>query len=422
MHVPALQKAAARLEQTWFNPLLKKEGGFTDGLVSEKQITDAENRLLRFAGYLAEAFPETAETGGIIESPLRETPAMKAALEQTFRTCIPGRLFLKMDSHLPAAGSIKARGGFHEVLKHAEELALSHGMVRITDDYREFASEPFRQFFSKYTIQAGSTGNLGLSIGIMSAKLGFRVVIHMSADAKQWKKDLLRERGCTVIEYDTDYCAAVANGRKLSDENPYSYFVDDENSVDLFTGYAVAGRRLQKQLAEMQLPVDREHPLFVYLPCGIGGAPGGIAYELKRIFGNAVHCFFEEPVNACCMLAGMASGLHDAISVYDIGLDGKTLADGLAVGRPSAFAGRAVEERLSGISTVRDDRLLPLKNLLLETEQIYIEPSSCAAYGTLIRRADMAEYIRRQNLDSFMEQAVHIVWATGGSLVPLSLR
>ena len=423
---PLLGEAAKGNEVLWVNPAKRCFADIRGGLeLGMKDIDDAEARLKRFAPFIMKCFPETADRGGIIESPLREISSMKALLNDKYGAGLKGRLMLKMDSHLAIAGSVKARGGIYEVLKHTEDLALEAGILKKEDDYAKLADPSAREFFSQYTVQVGSTGNLGMSIGIMSAAVGFKVKVHMSADARQWKKDLLRSHGVTVIEYESDYSAAVKEGRKLSDADPKSYFVDDENSRTLFLGYAVAAKRLKAQLDTEGVTVDGEHPLFVYIPCGVGGAPGGISFGLKEVFGDAAHCFFVEPVQAPCMLTGMLTGLHNGISVQDIGLSGKTHADGLAVGRPSGFVGRFIEPMLSGEFTVNDAKLYDYMRDLLDTEGVFLEPSACAAFqGAALMQSSEAgsSYIASEGLADRMKDAVHIAWATGGSLVPGAVR
>lgn len=395
-----IQKLKSQEEFLWVNPKLTSFAQADYGYpLSAQQVEDAAQRLERFAPLLARLFPET--DNGIIESHLSPIPNMQKTMG------IPGKMLLKRDDSLPVAGSVKARGGIYEVLKHTEELALQAKLITPDSDYSILADH--RAFFSRYSMQVGSTGNLGMSIGIMSAAIGYNAIVHMSADARQWKKDLLRSHGVTVIEYAGDYSAAVAQGRKESDADPMSYFVDDENSRDLFFGYAVAAQRTQAQLEQMQVRVDKDHPLYVYIPCGVGGAPGGISFGFKLLFGDHVHCYFVEPTACPCMLLGMATGKGLDICVRDIGLTGLTHADGLAVGRPSGFVGRVMENLLDGIATVQDYRLYDHMRLLEETEGIFIEPSSCAAFqGVRLVKAP--------------EQATHILWATGGSLVPRNIR
>lgn len=422
---PAIRRVAAGEPTVWINPdYLPVE--VTDGLcqlvVPDSAIDDAEARLARFASFIRRRFPETEPTNGLIESPLADIPRMQQALEQEYGCTIPGRLMLKMDSHLAIAGSVKARGGIYEVLKHAEDLAIAAGKLTMEDDYARLDSEEMRNFFRQYTVQVGSTGNLGMSIGIMSAALGFRVKVHMSADAKQWKKDLLRSHGVEVLEYSGDYSKAVAEGRALSDADPMSYFVDDEKSVDLFLGYAVAARRLKKQLDEQGIAVDEAHPLIVYLPTGVGGAPGGVTYGLKRLFKNNVHCFLVEPTLCPSVLLGMATKQYEKANVRDFGLSGRTHADGLACASPSSFVTRVLGNLASGDFTVTDAKLYDYLRLLDSSEGKQIEPSSCAAFVgpcQLLTLEDSRRYCAEQGLtEEVLANSVQIAWATGGRLVP----
>lgn len=418
---PLLNQLIALRETSWFNPgVADAAEALADVGLSRADVADASARLARFAPYIARAFPETASGGGIIESGIRAVPQLQARLAQRYGLGDSGALWLKQDSHLPISGSIKARGGIYEVLKHAEELALAAGLLQISDDYAVLDSDAARAFFGRYKIAVGSTGNLGLSIGIISARLGFQATVHMSADARQWKKDKLRAHGVTVVEYACDYSVAVAEGRKQASADPYCHFVDDENSTSLFLGYAVAAERLQQQFAAAALRVDAEHPLFVYLPCGVGGGPGGVAFGLKLAFGDAVHCLFAEPTHSPCMLIGVHTGRHDEVSVQDFGIDNLTAADGLAVGRPSGFVGRAMQRSIDGYYTVSDEELYRLLALLDSSEGLRLEPSALAGVPGMARvLSEEQGYRARMHLSpARMAQATHLIWATGGSMVP----
>ncbi|WMB28389.1 D-serine ammonia-lyase [Streptococcus didelphis] len=388
----------------------------------KEDIRDAEARLERFAPYFAENFESTRANNGIIESDITKIPNFKDFLEKEYKVSIPGQMYLKRDDTLPIAGTIKARGAIYEVLKHAETLALEAGILSgYEDDYRKFGSQEFKDFFSQYKVMVGTTGNLGISVGLMGVSLGFEVIIHMSYDAKEWKKKYLRDHGVVVIEHKTNFTEAVNQGRAESDADPKSYFVDDEHSVDLFLGYTVGPCRLKKQLEEEKILVDEDHPLFVFSPCGIGGSPGGTAFGLKQIYGDNVHCFFAQPTHMPSMLVGLVTEKYSKVSVADIEVDAKTNMDGLAVPRTSGFVAELMHNYFNGGITISEEDQKLLLTKMIDLEDIHLEPAALAGTigpAMLFDTEEGRAYMKAYGLEDKMENATYLAWATGGSMVP----
>lgn len=382
---------------------------------SKADIFDAVARWDRFAPYIEAAFPETAQMHGVIESPLIELTKMRSAWNEKHDTALVGGLYLKADSELPISGSIKSRGGIYEVLKFAEHIAMTQGELEETDDYAILRSPEYKHLFAQYGVMVASTGNLALSVGIAASTFGFKTTVYMSRDAKAWKKAKLRANGVNVVELDTDFSSVIPQARKAAAKDPRIHFIDDEGSADLFIGYAVAAVRLQQQFNKQGIKVDHDHPVIVYLPAGVGGSPSGVTFGLKTIIGPYIHAIFCEPTHVPSVTLGMMTKLNNAISVFDIGLDGKTAADGLAVGRPSRIAGKLMRTLLFGSMTFEDPTIYKYEAQLMDTENITVEPSAAAGFTAIERAITEVPAFNTAN-------ATHIVWATGGSMMPESER
>lgn len=417
---PAKDDLLAGRPTLWLNPDLKDNGIADPALpVRPDQVAEAEDNWQRLAPLLQSRFPDLEASGGRIRSALIEAGALREALG--YATPDYGRIFVKADGDLPVAGSIKARGGVYEVFMFAERLARDNGILAEGGDLMALASDEAKALFGRHTIAVGSTGNLGLSVGIAARSLGFKAVVHMSADAKQWKVDRLTGLGVEVVRHKADYTTAVEQARRDAEADPTIYFVDDERSELLFFGYSAAAQELAVQLAEAGVTVDADHPLFVYLPCGIGGAPGGAAYGLKAIFGDAAHCFFVEPVQSPCAMVHMMSGSEELVSVYDVGLTNRTEADGMAVARMSAFVAEVMKPMLSGVFTVADDDLFRWLWQAQETQGIRLEPSATASFAgpEFIVKSDQGRvYLAERGLTGKTARSAHVLWTTGGAFVP----
>ncbi len=144
-----------------------------------------------------------------------------------------------------------------------------------------------------------------------------------------------------------------------------------------------------------------------------------MSFGLKLAFGDNVHCFFAEPTHSPCMLLGVYTGLHDKIAVQDLGIDNVTAADGLAVGRASGFVGRAMEHLLDGFYTLSDQSMYDMLGWLAQEEGIRLEPSALAGMAGPQRVCASVSYQQMHGFSAEqLRNATHLVWATGGGMVP----
>ena len=140
--------------------------------VQPEQVREAEQNWRHLAPLLKQCFADLEASNGVIASELHDVPELARSLGYN-----KGRFFVKGDHALPVAGSVKARGGVYEVFLHGLSLARELGLIAKEDKPKALARLEVKAAFSQYSVAVGSTGNLGLSVGIAARSLGFRAVV-----------------------------------------------------------------------------------------------------------------------------------------------------------------------------------------------------------------------------------------------------
>jgi len=68
--------------------------------------------------------------------------------------------------------------------------------------------------------------------------------------------------------------------------------------------------------------------------------------------------------------------------------------------------------------TINDEKLYPFLAKLADTEDLFIEPSACAGFTGPQHVLTAEGYLIKNGLKDKLKDATHIIWATGGNMVP----
>jgi D-serine dehydratase len=99
------------------------------------------------------------------------------------------------------------------------------------------------------------------------------------------------------------------------------------------------------------------------------------------------------------------------VSVYELGLDNRTAADGLAVARASLLVARTVGPLIDAVVTVPDADLFHWLKVLWTGAGLRLEPSAASGFAALGRFLAEAP-------PTDLASATHVVWTTGGAHLP----
>ena len=256
-----------------------------------------------------------------------------------------GPVWLKCEN-LQRTGSFKIRGAYTRISR-LDEAQRARGVV------------------------AASAGNHAQGVALAAQLLGIRATVFMPVGAALPKVAATRGYGADVhlegATIDESLVAAhrfaAATGAELV--HPFDH-------VDVMAGQGTVGLEILEQVPDVRT---------VLVCTGGGGLLGGVAAAVKGLRPD-VGVIGVQAEGAAAWPASLAKGEPVALSSM------RTIADGIAVGRPGDITFPQVAALVDEIVTVGEDALSRALLLCLERAKLLAEPAGVAAVAALMEQPE----------------------------------
>src|ERR1700712_1844228 len=259
---------------------------------------------------------------------------------------VGGPVFLKCEN-LQRTGSFKIRGAYVRIarLTAAEHAA---GVV------------------------AASAGNHAQGVALAASLVGATAQVYMPVGASIAKLTATRAYGATVDLVGESLDDALVEARAYSARTG-AVLVHPFDHPDVLRGQGTVGLEILEQVPEVAT---------VVVSAGGGGLISGVAAVLRALRPD-VRIVGVQAEQAAAWPGSLRAGRPVRLR------DMRTLADGIAVGEPSALTFAHVSELVDEIVTVSEDQLSQAMLLCLERAKLVVEPAGVAAVAAIMGYPDL---------------------------------
>lgn len=253
-------------------------------------------------------------------------------------------VYLKLENH-QRTGAFKIRGALNAVLSLSPE-EMGRGLV------------------------AASSGNHALGLSLAGHITGAPVTVVMPRTAPRSKVEGCRRWGAQVVLEGENYDHALTRAEELAQEG-MTYVQSFDNPM-IMAGQGTIALEIMEDLPQVHQVVG---------PVGGGGLLSGVISFLKHAEGpGPVRVTGVQSRGASAMVESVKRGQWTALDKI------RTLADGIAVGRPGKLSYEVISRGVDQMVAVEDELILTAMGRIILLEHTVAEPAAAAPVAALMAR------------------------------------
>ena len=199
-------------------------------------------------------------------------------------------------------------------------------------------------------VVAASAGNHGQAVAWAAREAGIKATIFMPQDAPMAKVEPTKNYGATAELRGASFEEALAAALAYV-ESTGATFVHPYEDERVIAGQGTIGLEIVDQVPDVET---------VVIPVGGGGLASGISLALRAVKPGV-------------RIVGVQAGL-----------EGWTLADGIAVKSVGELTGRILEDNLDDLVSVSDEEICSAVVLLLERSKLVVEGAGAVGVAALL--------------------------------------